>query len=398
MQFAASGRRRASLRNPKSDSDPPARAQAVTPSARRRSHDADPGGSAARPRCLAGCGQARRADRNAAVDRQGFAAPADAGRPPVAVRPGRQPRTDSARMCCRRLQPRLGNCPLEFEQSVRAATKFPLLWRWLTNTATDPQAQQLLLSLLWRAVAVALLALLAERVAQYALRRPLAALDARAAREADSDRAHRASRRRHGCGLASPPRDMAAKNGRSGAARRGASGSRTRADRRLCRGRQFSARHQHWRGSGCAHRDPRFGECVRRLPCRDERFAGVHRQFDAGNEPVRPARRNRHGHRDLDAEDSWRRRLWLGSRQYREGARSRATRLLGDGEACRPDPASPSRRRDFALSPSRSLVHSRACRAQRLLVNPAQSICGRLALSRHFRQPRLVGHLGIQDT
>jgi small-conductance mechanosensitive channel len=78
---------------------------------------------------------------------------------------------------------KIGELSAEFGHSVRATTKFPLLWRWLTNTATDPQAQQLLLSLLWRAVAVALLALLAERVAQYALRRPLAALDARAARD-----------------------------------------------------------------------------------------------------------------------------------------------------------------------------------------------------------------------
>ncbi|MGC2782357.1 MAG: mechanosensitive ion channel domain-containing protein [Roseiarcus sp.] len=71
----------------------------------------------------------------------------------------------------------------EFGHSVRATTKFPLLWRWLTNTANDPQAQQRLLSILWRAVTVALLALLAERLAQFALRRPLGALEARAARE-----------------------------------------------------------------------------------------------------------------------------------------------------------------------------------------------------------------------
>jgi moderate conductance mechanosensitive channel len=79
---------------------------------------------------------------------------------------------------------KIGELSAEFEQSVRATTKFPLLWRWLTNTASDPEAQQLLLGLLWRAAAIALLALLAERVVQFALRRPLAALDARAAREA----------------------------------------------------------------------------------------------------------------------------------------------------------------------------------------------------------------------
>jgi hypothetical protein len=78
---------------------------------------------------------------------------------------------------------KMGELSAQFEQSFRAATKFPLLWRWLVNTATDPQAQQLLLSLLWRAATVALLALVAERVAQLLLRRPLAALDARAARD-----------------------------------------------------------------------------------------------------------------------------------------------------------------------------------------------------------------------
>jgi moderate conductance mechanosensitive channel len=79
---------------------------------------------------------------------------------------------------------KIGELSAEFEQSVRATMKFPLLWRWLTDTASDPQAQQLLLSILWRAAAIALLALFAERIVQFALRRPLAALDARAARDA----------------------------------------------------------------------------------------------------------------------------------------------------------------------------------------------------------------------
>ena len=85
---------------------------------------------------------------------------------------------------------KIGEFSSEIEQSVRVATKLPLFWRWLTNTATDPQAQQLLLSVLWRGVTVALLALLAERVVQFALRRPLTALEAHAPREADSGGAH----------------------------------------------------------------------------------------------------------------------------------------------------------------------------------------------------------------
>jgi hypothetical protein len=79
---------------------------------------------------------------------------------------------------------RLGEMSAEFAHGARTVTKFPLLWRWLNKTASDPVAQQLLLGLLWRAAAVAALALLAERLVQFALRRPLAALDARATHEA----------------------------------------------------------------------------------------------------------------------------------------------------------------------------------------------------------------------
>jgi len=78
---------------------------------------------------------------------------------------------------------KIGELSAELGHTVRATTKFHLLWRWLSNTARDPQAQQLLTSLLWRAVAVALLALLAERAVQFALRRPVAALQTRATRD-----------------------------------------------------------------------------------------------------------------------------------------------------------------------------------------------------------------------
>jgi small-conductance mechanosensitive channel len=72
----------------------------------------------------------------------------------------------------------IGELSAQIKTSVRRATKFPQLWRWLTNTATDPQAQELLLSLLWRAVAVALVAFSAERLVRFVFRRPLAALEA----------------------------------------------------------------------------------------------------------------------------------------------------------------------------------------------------------------------------
>ena len=78
---------------------------------------------------------------------------------------------------------KIGELSAEVGHAFRSTTKFHLLWRWLMRTASDPQAQQLLTSLLWRAATVALLALLAERIVQFALRRPVAALQARATRE-----------------------------------------------------------------------------------------------------------------------------------------------------------------------------------------------------------------------
>ncbi len=78
---------------------------------------------------------------------------------------------------------RIGELSAEVGHAIRAMTKFHLLGRWLMRTASDPQAQQLLTSLLWRAATVALLALLAELIVQFALRRPIAALQARATRD-----------------------------------------------------------------------------------------------------------------------------------------------------------------------------------------------------------------------
>ena len=70
----------------------------------------------------------------------------------------------------------------QIAESVRATTKFPIFWRWLVNTATDPQARDLLFGFLRRLAAVAGLALLTEYLVRLALRSPFAALEARAAR------------------------------------------------------------------------------------------------------------------------------------------------------------------------------------------------------------------------
>jgi small-conductance mechanosensitive channel len=176
------GRDYATLRNLKSERDFFRTRAGRHIGARRRPHDADFRGSAARPRCFAGCGQT-----NELIETLRSIVKVSAV-PPTQLTP---PGVDSAAApdgfgadALLQASTTIGELSAQFEQSVRAATKFPLLWRWLTNTATDPQAQQRLLSLLWRAAAVAFFALLAERLVQFALRRPRAALDARAAREA----------------------------------------------------------------------------------------------------------------------------------------------------------------------------------------------------------------------
>lgn len=92
----------------------------------------------------------------------------------------------------------IGEFSAQIEQSVRAATKLPLFWRWLANTVTDPQAQQLLLSVVWRAVAAGLLAFLAERVAQFALRGPPSRVGNPRGAGSPSDGSPRGSRRRRG--------------------------------------------------------------------------------------------------------------------------------------------------------------------------------------------------------
>jgi len=77
----------------------------------------------------------------------------------------------------------IGDLSAQFEQSVRAVTRFPALWRWLTGAVDDPETQTVVLGFLWRGLAVVVLALLAERLVQFVLRRPFAALEARAARD-----------------------------------------------------------------------------------------------------------------------------------------------------------------------------------------------------------------------
>ena len=70
----------------------------------------------------------------------------------------------------------------QIAETVRAATKFPLISLWLVRTVQDPQAEDLLFGLLWRLATVAGVAFGAEYLARLAMRRPFAALEAHAAR------------------------------------------------------------------------------------------------------------------------------------------------------------------------------------------------------------------------
>jgi len=70
----------------------------------------------------------------------------------------------------------------QIAETVRAATKFPLISLWLVRTVQDPQAEDLLFGLLWRLATVAGVAFGAEYLAGLAMRRPFAALEAHAAR------------------------------------------------------------------------------------------------------------------------------------------------------------------------------------------------------------------------
>jgi hypothetical protein len=69
----------------------------------------------------------------------------------------------------------------EFAATARAVTEFPILWRWLVHELTDPAARAELLDASWRLALVVGCALGAEWLTLRAVRRPLTALESRAA-------------------------------------------------------------------------------------------------------------------------------------------------------------------------------------------------------------------------
>jgi small-conductance mechanosensitive channel len=68
------------------------------------------------------------------------------------------------------------------QATARAVTHFPLLWRWIEQTANDPYARDRLLDAAWKLIVVFGCALMLEWIAKRGVRRPMAALESRAAR------------------------------------------------------------------------------------------------------------------------------------------------------------------------------------------------------------------------
>jgi small-conductance mechanosensitive channel len=73
----------------------------------------------------------------------------------------------------------LGDMSHAFAAAVRTLTDFPLLWRWLAGTASDPFARDTLVDITWKLMLVLGGALAAEWLILRALRRPSAMLEAR---------------------------------------------------------------------------------------------------------------------------------------------------------------------------------------------------------------------------
>jgi moderate conductance mechanosensitive channel len=68
------------------------------------------------------------------------------------------------------------------QATARAVTHFPLLWRWIEQTASDPYARDRLLDAAWKLIVVFGLALMLEWLALRGVQRPMLALESRAER------------------------------------------------------------------------------------------------------------------------------------------------------------------------------------------------------------------------
>src|SRR5438105_1608971 len=70
-----------------------------------------------------------------------------------------------------------GDVSGQLAAAARNLSDFPMIWRWLVQLATDPNARQTLLDTAWRLALVVVCAFVAERIIRRAIRRPLAAVD-----------------------------------------------------------------------------------------------------------------------------------------------------------------------------------------------------------------------------
>lgn len=73
----------------------------------------------------------------------------------------------------------LGTISSQIASAANAVTHFPLLWHWLQRSATNPATYDLLRDIAWKLALVLGSALVVEWLVRYALRRPIALLDAR---------------------------------------------------------------------------------------------------------------------------------------------------------------------------------------------------------------------------
>ena len=166
----------------------------------------------------------------------------------------------------------------DIEAAARTITNFPLLWRWIEQTANDPYARGRLFDAAWKLMIVFGCALMLEWLAQRG--RAAAHGRARASCRAHAPRAARAGPRRGGhshTSSASQPHLAAVAAPAAGGRARAA---RSRPGARVRGGRQYAAGDAARRSGDAAAGDPGGDQRLRGVPRRHVRHAhaGVARQ------------------------------------------------------------------------------------------------------------------------
>lgn len=78
-----------------------------------------------------------------------------------------------------------GDISREIADAAQSVTRFPLLWYWLEQTATDPNSYHILIDIAWKLALVLGCGLVAEWLVTRAIRRPLAWLETRVPHASD---------------------------------------------------------------------------------------------------------------------------------------------------------------------------------------------------------------------